>query len=124
MEQKMQFEHQLDPEGYYFSEPESLPPERAERRFFWGEDGHIHVKNLSAFWIPELTVSEVIHGTTYVVTGSYEGTENFVRKLERITSRWRIQNDKHPESWYNRANQSCTDSCSTKGGYRNVRSNR
>ena len=21
MEQKMQFEHQLDPEGYYFSEP-------------------------------------------------------------------------------------------------------
>ena len=87
MEQKSQFEHQLDPEGFYFSELESLPPERAERRFFWGEDGHIHVKNLSAFWIPELTVTEVIHGTTYVVTGSYEGTENFVRKLERITSR-------------------------------------
>ncbi len=43
--------------------------------------------NLSAFWIPELTVTEVIHGTTYVVTGSYEGTENFVRKLERITSK-------------------------------------
>ena len=34
-----------------------------------------------------LTVTEVIHGTTYVVTGSYEGTENFVRKLERITSK-------------------------------------
>ena len=45
------------------------------------------MKNLSAFWIPELTVTEVIHGTTYVVTGSYEGIENFVRKLERITSR-------------------------------------
>ena len=87
MEQKLQFEHQLDPEGYYFSESESLPSERAEHRFFLGEDGHIHVKNLSAFWIPELTVTEVIHGTTYVVTGSYEGTENFVRKLERITSR-------------------------------------
>ena len=87
MEQKSQFEHQLDPEGFYFSELESLPPERAERRFFGGEDGHIHVKNLSAFWIPELTVTEVIHGTTYVVTGSYEGTENFVRKLERITSK-------------------------------------
>ncbi len=43
MEQKSQFEHQLDPEGFYFSELESLPPERAERRFFWGEDGHIHV---------------------------------------------------------------------------------
>ena len=87
MEQKSQFEHQLAPEGYYFSNSESLPPERAERRFFWGEAGHIHVKNLSAFWIPELTVTEVIHGTTYVVTGSYEGTENFVRKLERITSK-------------------------------------
>ena len=93
MEQKSQFEHQLDPEGYYFSEPapyakpESQAPNRAERRCSWGEDGHIHVKNLSAFWIPELTVTEAIHGTTYVVTGSYEGTENFVRKLERITSR-------------------------------------
>ncbi len=87
MKQNWQFEHQLDPEGYYFSEPESLPSERAERRFFWGEDGHIHVKNPSAFWIPELTVTEVIRGTTYVVTGSYEGSENFVRKLERITSR-------------------------------------
>ena len=87
MEQKSRFDHQLDPEGYYFSNSESLPPERTERRFFRGEDGHIHVKNLSAFWIPELTVTEVIHGTTYVVTGSYEGTENFVRKLERITSR-------------------------------------
>ena len=93
MEQKSQFEHQLDPEGFYFSEPapyakpEPQAPNRAERRFFWGEDGHIHVKNLSAFWIPELTVTEVIHGTTYVVTGSYEGIENFVCKLERITSR-------------------------------------
>jgi ubiquitin-protein ligase len=51
------------------------------------EDGHIHVQNLSAYWIPELTVTEVIHGTTYVVTGSYEGTESFLRRLERITSR-------------------------------------
>ena len=52
MAQKMQFEHQLDPEGYYFSNSESQAPDRAERRFFWGEDGHIHVKKLSAFWIP------------------------------------------------------------------------
>ncbi|MBP3588489.1 MAG: hypothetical protein J6J51_05605 [Clostridia bacterium] len=87
MEQKSKFEHQLDPEGYYFSNTEPLAPDRAERRFFWGKDGHIHGKNLSAFWIPELTVTEVIRGTTYVVTGSYEGSENFVRKLERITSR-------------------------------------
>ena len=87
MEQKSKFEHLFDPEGYYFSNLEPQAPDRTERRFFWGEDGHIHVKNLSAFWIPELTVTEAIHGTTYVVTGSYEGTENFVRKLERITSK-------------------------------------
>ena len=66
----------------------SLQSEKQRCGNYWfGEDGRIHVKNLSAFWIPELTVTEVIHGTTYVVTGSYEGTENFVRKLERITSR-------------------------------------
>ena len=39
MEQKVQFEHQLDPEGYYFSEPEPLLSERAESRFFWGDSG-------------------------------------------------------------------------------------
>ena len=51
------------------------------------ESGQIHVKNLSAYWIPELTVTEVIHGTLYTVTGSYEGTESFLRKLERIAAK-------------------------------------
>ena len=51
------------------------------------EDGQLHVKNLSAYWIPELTVTEVIHGTLYTVTGSYEGTESFIRKLERIAAK-------------------------------------
>ena len=84
MEQKSQFEHQLDPEGYYFSEPESLPSERTERRFFWGEDGHIHVKNLSAFWLPEFTLQKEIGGTIYSVTGTYDGTETLDKKMERI----------------------------------------
>ena len=48
------------------------------------ESGQIHVKNLSAYWIPELTVTEVIHGTLYTVTGSYDGTEPLNRKMERI----------------------------------------
>ena len=48
---------------------------------------HIYVKNLSAYWIPELTAAEVIAGTLYTVTGSYEGSESFLRKLERITAR-------------------------------------
>ena len=52
-----------------------------------GEDGRIHVKNLSAFWIPKLTVVEVIHGCTYTVTGSYDGDKNFLENLERVTTR-------------------------------------
>lgn len=50
-------------------------------------NGTVHVKNKSAYWIPEMTVMEVIHGTTYIVTGSYEGTESIYRNLERIMER-------------------------------------
>ena len=48
------------------------------------EAGHIVVKNLSAFWIPEIKVEREIHGTVYTVTGSYEGTELPNQKLTRI----------------------------------------
>ena len=51
------------------------------------ENGRIHVKNISAYWIPELTAAELIAGTLYTVTGSYEGTESFLHKLERITAK-------------------------------------
>ena len=34
-----------------------------------------------------MTATEVIAGTIYTVSGSYEGTESFLRKLERITAR-------------------------------------
>ena len=52
-----------------------------------GVDGHIHVKNLSAYWIPQLTITEEISGTVYTVTGSFKGTESLIRKLERITAK-------------------------------------
>ena len=61
--------------------------ESTEYRFRFDEAGRIHVRNLSAYWIPELTVIEEIGGTVYTVTGSYEGTESFVRRLERITAK-------------------------------------
>lgn len=48
------------------------------------EAGHIIVKNLSAFWIPEINIEREIQGTVYTVTGSYEGTELSDRKLTRI----------------------------------------
>ena len=67
---------------YYFKLP---TPNHAGTAI--GEDGRIHVKNISAFWIPELTVVEVIHGCTYTVTGSYEGDKSFLEKLERVTTR-------------------------------------
>ena len=61
--------------------------EAAEYRFRFDEAGRIHVRNLSAYWIPELTVTEEIGGTVYTVIGSYEGTENFIRRLERIAAK-------------------------------------
>lgn len=110
MSKKKLFEHEIDPEmieeirqwektdhdepaEYYFSnpdpylKPQPLPPDHIRRNCYFNEDGRLCVKNLSAFWVPELTVTEVIHGTVYTVTGSDEGTESFVRKLERITSK-------------------------------------
>ena len=55
--------------------------------YWFDEDGRIHVKNLSAYWIPQLTITEEISGTVYTVTGSFEGTESLTRKLERITAK-------------------------------------
>jgi hypothetical protein len=48
------------------------------------ESGHIVVKNLSAWWIPEIKVEREIHGTVYTVTGSFEGNEFLEKKLTRI----------------------------------------
>lgn len=56
----------------------------------FSNDGHIRVKNLSAYWIPKITLKRKIHSTTYIVTGSYEGTDCFTRKLERIMERKEI----------------------------------
>lgn len=42
------------------------------------------VKNPSAFWLPDVKIVEVIGGTEYTVTGSYDGEERLNRKLKRI----------------------------------------
>ena len=78
---------------YYFSNPdpywkhEPMPADAPRRNIRFDESGNIVVKNISAYWIPELTVTEEISGTIYTVTGSYEGEDSFIRKLERIASR-------------------------------------
>ena len=47
-------------------------------------DGRITVPNLSAYWLPDLTIKEVIKGSAYTVSGEYVGTECIVSKLKRI----------------------------------------
>ena len=42
------------------------------------------MKNISAFWLPELTLQKEIGGTIYSVTGTYDGTETLDKKMERI----------------------------------------
>lgn len=81
-----------DAPGYYFSDPAPYfkmehKPRELCRNCWFDENGHLHTKNISAYWIPKLTLTEEINGTIYTVTGSYEGEESFLRKLERITAK-------------------------------------
>ena len=48
-------------------------------------DGNIHADNISAYWIPQITLQRENGGTVYTVTGFYEGKTDFVSKLERMT---------------------------------------
>ena len=65
----------------------TIPLGRGNRTVSFDRDGNITVRNLSAYWIPEITVQKVLHGTTYTVSGSYEGNKAFVSPLERIMAR-------------------------------------
>ena len=89
IEEWEQQEHD-EPEGYYFSNPDPylkptpLPPDHPRHNFWFDEDGHICVKNPSAFWLPKFTLQKEIGGTIYSVTGTYDGTETLDKKMERI----------------------------------------
>ena len=65
----------------------NLTEEQKKHGSYVDENGNLHVKDLSAFWIPELTTTEKVGHTTYTVTGSYEGKESFLKKLERIVAK-------------------------------------
>lgn len=75
---------------YCFSNPdpyakvEPRPDDAPKRDIKFDENGNIVVKNLSAFWLPELTIVDEVGGAEYTVTGSYEGTETLDKKLKRI----------------------------------------
>ena len=53
-------------------------------RCYRNAEGRLCVRNISAYWLPELTLRRKIGGTIYTVTGTYEGTESLDRKLRRI----------------------------------------
>ena len=55
-------------EIYFKRKP--LTEEQKKHSSYVDENGNLHVKNLSAFWIPELTTTEKVGHTTYTVTGS------------------------------------------------------
>ena len=50
------------------------------------ENGNLHCWNISAYQIPSISLTEEISGTVYTVTGRFEGSQNMLRKLERITA--------------------------------------
>lgn len=75
----------VEPDPYLKREPLSNEQRRSE--VVIDENGVRHVKNESAYWIPEITISEKIGNTIYTVAGTYEGETSFVRKLERIMAR-------------------------------------
>ena len=53
-------------EIYFKRQP--LTEEQKKHGSYVDENGNLHVKNLSAFWIPELTTTEKVGHTTYTVT--------------------------------------------------------
>ena len=89
-EQLASGEYNEEAPEYYFSNPDpyaKVEPrldDAPKREFTFDEKGNIVVKNLSAFWLPDVKIVDEIGGTEYTVTGSYEGTETLDKKLHRI----------------------------------------
>ena len=75
---------------YNFTNPDPYakvkprPDDAPKRDISIDDKGNIVVKNPSAFWLPEITITEEIGGTEFTITGSYEGTETLDKKLKRI----------------------------------------
>ena len=58
-----------NPDPYAKVEPR--PDDAPKREFTFDEKGNIVVKNLSAFWLPDVKIVDEIGGTEYTVTGSH-----------------------------------------------------
>ena len=58
-----------------------------EEKIRVNDTGQIAVRNLDAWWLPDVFIKREIGGTVYTVTGSYEGTTLLHTKLLRIMSK-------------------------------------
>ena len=74
--------HFYNPDPYFKLTP--LPADHPKHSFWFDEEDHICVRNLSAWWLPEISFEEEIDGTVFNVSASYTGTETLDKKLERI----------------------------------------
>lgn len=74
--------HFTNPNPYFKVRPR--PDAASKRDVSFDEKGNIEVKNTSAFWLPEITITEEIGGAEFTITGSYEGTETLDKKLKCI----------------------------------------
>lgn len=61
--------------------------EKRTGRVHFDADGILHVRNSTLNWIPEIAFEEEVRGTTYTVTGSYEGNEMLDAKVERLLAK-------------------------------------
>ena len=81
-EEPEQNEVLFDP--YFKIDRTSETPKRSS--VYRDENGNLHCRNISAYQIPSISLTEEISGTVYTVTGSFDGSQNMLRKLERITA--------------------------------------
>ena len=56
-------------------------------RVHFDADGILHVQNSTLNWIPEIAFEEEVRGTTYTVTGCYEGNEMLDAKVDRLLAK-------------------------------------
>ena len=87
------YDPEISPPEFYFTNPDpyAQKPSLQDCHFChdlrFDDEGHIVVKNLAAYWLPDIRIEREIAGSVYTVTGSYEGTETLDNKLLRIMIR-------------------------------------
>jgi hypothetical protein len=125
-----------EPAEYYFSnpdpylKPQPLPSDYPRHNCCFNKDGHLCVKNLSAFWVPELTVTEGHSRHGLHRHGQLRGNRelcpqagaHYQQKVCRKDGGFRMTNTESLGTI--EATNPVLTVCSTKGGFRNERSNK